>query len=81
MIAQGFGFTRDFLRERNNRAYFRLKTIPCGVKEQARARPPGEICGLTCKPQERLLAVNRSTPLHRFFDVISNSFQSWTQIT
>ena len=30
MIAQGFGFTRDFLKERNNSAYFRLKKIPCG---------------------------------------------------
>ena len=39
MIAQGFGFTRDFLKERNNSAYFRLKKIPCGFKEQARARP------------------------------------------
>jgi len=46
MIAQGFGFTRDFLKERNNSAYFRLKKIPCGFKEQARARHPGEICGL-----------------------------------
>ncbi len=24
MIAQGFGFTRNFLKERNNSAYFRL---------------------------------------------------------
>jgi hypothetical protein len=38
MIAQGFGFTRDFLKERNNSAYFRLKKIPCEFKEQARAR-------------------------------------------
>ena len=41
MIAQGFGFTRDFLKERNNSAYLRLKKIPCGFKEQARARHPG----------------------------------------
>jgi len=46
MIAQGFGFTRDFLKERNNSAYCRLKKIPCGFKEQARARHPGEKCGL-----------------------------------
>ncbi len=46
MIAQGFGFTRDFLKERNNSAYFRLKKIPCGFKQQARARHPGEKCGL-----------------------------------
>jgi len=47
IIAQGFGFTRDFLKERNNRAYCRLKKIPCEFKEQARARHPGEKCGLT----------------------------------
>jgi len=46
MIAQGFGFTRYFLKERNNSAYFRLKKIPCEFKEQARARHPGEKCGL-----------------------------------
>jgi hypothetical protein len=53
MIAQGSGFTRGFtpkghrgLKERNNIAYFRLKKIPGEFKEQARARQPGEICGL-----------------------------------
>ncbi len=46
MIAQGFGFTRNFLKERNNSAYFRLKKIPCGFKQQARARLTGEKCGL-----------------------------------
>jgi len=46
MIAQGFGFTRDFLKEWNNSAYFRLKKIPCEFKEQARARHPGEKCAL-----------------------------------
>jgi hypothetical protein len=45
IIAQGFGFTRDFLEEWNNSAYCRLKKIPCGFKEQARARHPGEKCG------------------------------------
>jgi len=52
MIAQSFGSTRDFLKERNNRAYFRLKKIPCGFKEQARARHPGEICGLEFTSRE-----------------------------
>ena len=46
MIAQDFGFTRDFLKERNTSVYSRLKKIPCEFKEQARARHPGEICGL-----------------------------------
>jgi len=46
IIAQGFGFTRDYLKERNNSAYCRLKKIPCEFKEQARARHPGEKCGL-----------------------------------
>ncbi len=49
MIAQGFGFTRNFLKERNNSAYFRLKKIPCGFKQQARARHTGEKCGLTAR--------------------------------
>ncbi len=46
MIAQGFGFTGNFLKERNNNAYFRLKKIPCGFKQQARVRHTGEKCGL-----------------------------------
>jgi len=56
MIAQGFGFTRDFLKERNNSAYFRLKKIPCGFKEQARDRHPGEKYGLEflAHPKTRL---------------------------
>ena len=57
IIAQGFGFTRDFLKERNNRAYFRLKKIPCGFKEQARARHPGEICGLILNKKSTAAAV------------------------
>jgi hypothetical protein len=39
-------------------AYFRLKKIPCGFKEQARARHPGEKCGLAAdklRGQKRLL--------------------------
>ncbi len=39
MIAQGFGFTRDFLKERNNSAYCRLKKIPREFKEQASPCP------------------------------------------
>ena len=46
MIAQEFVFTRDFLIERNSRVYFRVKKIPCGNKDQARARVAGEKCGL-----------------------------------
>ena len=32
IIAQGFGFTGDLLKERNNSAYFRLKKISCEIK-------------------------------------------------
>ena len=46
MIAQEIVFTRDFVTERNSRAYFRAKKIPCGNKDQARARVAGEKCGL-----------------------------------
>ncbi|MCZ6669059.1 MAG: hypothetical protein O6932_10385, partial [Gammaproteobacteria bacterium] len=47
IIAQGFESTRDFLKERNNSAYCRLKKILCGFKEQARARHPGDKGGLS----------------------------------
>jgi len=46
MIAQGFGFTKDFPKKWNNSAYFRLRKILCGFKDQARDRHPGEKCGL-----------------------------------
>ncbi len=52
MIAPGSGFTGSFLKKRSNSAYFRLKKnrlfrkIPCGFKQQARARHTGEKCGL-----------------------------------
>jgi hypothetical protein len=37
MIAKRFGFTRNFLRERNTGLYCRLKKISCGFKDRARA--------------------------------------------
>ncbi len=48
MIALEFVFTRNFLIERNSRAYFRVRKIPCGNKDQARAHVAGEKCGLVC---------------------------------
>jgi len=65
MIAQGFGFTREFLKERNNPAYFRLKKIPCGFKEQARARHPGEICGLNQTPADGVGVVDYGQYRHQ----------------
>ncbi len=44
--AQRFGFTKNFTKEWNNRVYFRRRNIFCGFKDQARARHPGEQCGL-----------------------------------
>jgi len=35
MIAKKFGFTRDFLKERNTGLYCRLKKTPCGCKDRA----------------------------------------------
>ena len=46
MIAQQFGFTKDFAKKWNNSVYFRLSKILCKFKDQARARPSGEKCGL-----------------------------------
>jgi len=34
IIAQGFGFTRDFLKERNNSAYFRLKNYLVNLNQR-----------------------------------------------
>jgi hypothetical protein len=45
MIAQGFGFTGHFLRERNTPVSCRLKKMSCGFKQQARARRPMENLG------------------------------------
>ncbi len=62
MIAQDFGFTGNFLKERNNSAYFRLKKIPCGFKEQARARHTGEKFGLAvaCSSGRRVVGERAS---------------------
>jgi hypothetical protein len=38
MIAQRFGFTRNFLKERHGPLPVRLKKISCGFKDQARVR-------------------------------------------
>ena len=46
MIAQQFGFTKDFAKKWNNSVYFRQSKILCKFKDQARARPSGEKCGL-----------------------------------
>ena len=53
MITQGFGSTKDFAKESNNRVYFRLSKILCGFKDQVRARPSGETGGLHPAPASR----------------------------
>jgi len=49
MITQRFGFTKDFTKKRNNSVYSRLSKILCGFKDQVRARPSGEKCGLVVR--------------------------------
>ena len=46
MITQRFGFTKDFTKKWNNSVYSRLSKMLCGFKDQVRARPSGEKCGL-----------------------------------
>jgi hypothetical protein len=57
MIAKRFGFTRNFLRERNTGLYCRLKKIPGGCKDRARACLlmdfPGSIKDRSCFAQFR----------------------------
>jgi hypothetical protein len=50
MIAQGFGFTEDFGRERHSSVCFRPSKILCGFKDQPRARPYGEKSGQEAGP-------------------------------
>ena len=46
MIAQRFGFTRDFPKAWNNSVYFQLRKMSCGFKDQTRFCPSAEKCGL-----------------------------------
>jgi hypothetical protein len=47
MITQRFGLTKDFTKKWNNRVYSRLSKMRCGSKDQVRACPSGEKCGLS----------------------------------
>ena len=58
MITQGFGSTKDFAKEWNNLAYFRLSKMLCGFKDQVRARPSGETGGLRPAPAPVILVRN-----------------------
>ena len=52
MIAQDLGSTEGFEKERNTGLYSRLSKSLCGAKGQARARHPGEWCGLEREEQD-----------------------------
>ena len=58
MIAPRFGCTKHFAKERNNLVYFRLSNMLCGFKDQVRARPSGETCGLSPAPAPVILVRN-----------------------
>ncbi len=47
VIAQGFGFTGDFLDEGKNSVYCQVQKIACRFKELARIRHSCEKCGLS----------------------------------
>ena len=44
-VPDGF-VTKDFKKKWNNSVYSRLSKMLCGFKDQVRARPSGEKCGL-----------------------------------
>jgi hypothetical protein len=46
MIAQRFGFTKNFAQSEIHTVIPLLSKIFCGFKDQAKARPSGEKCGL-----------------------------------
>jgi hypothetical protein len=45
-VPDGF-VTKDFTNKWNNSVYSRLSKMLCGFKNQVRARPSGEKCGLS----------------------------------
>ena len=49
MIAQRFEFTRHFPKAWNNIAYFQLRKMSCGFKDQARFCSSGDKCGLAAR--------------------------------
>jgi hypothetical protein len=53
-VPDGF-VTKVFARERNNSVYCRLSKRLCGFKDQVRARPSGETCGLRPAPAPVIL--------------------------
>jgi hypothetical protein len=58
MITPRFGFTEHFAKKWNNLVYFRLSKMFCGFKDQVRARPSGERCGLRPAPAPVILMRN-----------------------
>ena len=68
MIAKRFGFTRDFLKERNTGLYCRLKKIPCGFKDRARACLLMDFPGLTQSAGKQNSCYRRT---HRFGAIIA----------
>ena len=55
MITPRFGSTKNFAKEWNNLVYCRLSKMLCGFKDQVRARPSGETCGLRPAPASVIL--------------------------
>ena len=58
MITPRFGCTKHFAKEWNNLVYCRLSKMLCGFKDQVRARPSGERCGLHPAPAPVILVRN-----------------------
>ena len=58
MITRRFEFTKYFAKEWNKLVYFRLSKMRCGSKDQVRARPSGEACGLRPAPAPVILVRN-----------------------
>jgi hypothetical protein len=50
--------TKYFVKEWNNRVYFRMSRILCGFKDQERARPSGETGELHPAPAPVLMVRN-----------------------
>ena len=61
-VPDGF-VTKDFTMEWNNSVYSRLSKILCEFKDQVRARPSGEKCGLVIPFREESRLIRVSSPV------------------
>ena len=73
MIAQEFGFTEDCAKGWKNSVHSRLNKILCEFKEQARAHPSDEKCGLNTGTGRFHRSLELEDQFQTFFDPVGEN--------